>query len=310
MDNRFSKLVYELRKEKGWTQSELGERLGLTDKAVSRWENGESYPETAQLVPLSNLFGITVDELLKGERRQNAGAPSGEGTAGASSADGGQDGRRTYAEQWAWQQKAVPPLTTRQAVQVAVGVALILAGVLFIIIAGVVNVPDSVYMPVFFTLLAVSVCIFINMGMRKQLADSGISAELEKTANTYILMISFGVAAMILALCGFFLFDYVVAAICVLFGALIVGIALTIIGGVGWEREVLRKTGSGNANNGATAKPHTRSVVAEKASGVIMLLATAIFLVMGFVWDLWHPGWIVFPVGGILCGVISTIFTK
>ena len=67
--NSFSKLIYELRKEKGWTQAELGEKLNLTDKAISRWETGESIPETQQLVPLSNLFDITIDELLKGERR-------------------------------------------------------------------------------------------------------------------------------------------------------------------------------------------------------------------------------------------------
>jgi transcriptional regulator with XRE-family HTH domain len=65
----FAKLIYELRKEKGWTQAELGEQLNLTDKAISRWETGESLPETQQLVPLSLLFNITIDELLKGERR-------------------------------------------------------------------------------------------------------------------------------------------------------------------------------------------------------------------------------------------------
>ena len=53
------------------TQAELADKLGVTNKAVSKWETGEAMPETAQLVPLSQIFGVTVDELLKGERNKN-----------------------------------------------------------------------------------------------------------------------------------------------------------------------------------------------------------------------------------------------
>lgn len=45
----------------------------------------------------------------------------------------------------------------------------------------------------------------------------------------------------------------------------------------------------------------------EKLSSVIMLTATAVFLLLGFVWNLWHPGWVVFPIGGILCGIVSVL---
>lgn len=40
---------------------------------------------------------------------------------------------------------------------------------------------------------------------------------------------------------------------------------------------------------------------------MIMLAATAIFLVLGFLKGLWHPGWIVFPVGGIVCGAVNVV---
>lgn len=65
---KFAEFLYTLRKEKGLTQSELADKLGVTNKAVSKWETGEGYPETSQLVPLAEIFGVTVDELLKGER--------------------------------------------------------------------------------------------------------------------------------------------------------------------------------------------------------------------------------------------------
>ena len=60
-------LISKLREEKGLSQSELGSKLGVTNKAVSRWENGRGYPDTSILLKLAEVLEITVDELLKGE---------------------------------------------------------------------------------------------------------------------------------------------------------------------------------------------------------------------------------------------------
>lgn len=68
----FGEFLYTLRKEKGMTQSELAGALGVTNKAVSKWETGEAMPETAQLLPISRIFGVTVDELLAGKRAEPA----------------------------------------------------------------------------------------------------------------------------------------------------------------------------------------------------------------------------------------------
>lgn len=57
-----------LRKEKGFTQKELADRLNVSDKAISRWETGKGFPDTALLKPLSEALGISVGELLEGER--------------------------------------------------------------------------------------------------------------------------------------------------------------------------------------------------------------------------------------------------
>lgn len=70
--SKFSDLLYELRKEKNLTQSELAEKLGITNKAVSKWETGEAMPDTAQLLPLAEILGVSVDELLRGERAASA----------------------------------------------------------------------------------------------------------------------------------------------------------------------------------------------------------------------------------------------
>ncbi len=60
-------LIAQLRKEKNWTQSDLAEKIGVTDKAVSRWETGRGFPDVALLKPLSDALGVTVNELIVGE---------------------------------------------------------------------------------------------------------------------------------------------------------------------------------------------------------------------------------------------------
>ena len=59
--------ISERRKAKGWTQNQLAEKLGITDKAVSKWETGNSMPDLSLFVPLCNLLEITLNELFAGE---------------------------------------------------------------------------------------------------------------------------------------------------------------------------------------------------------------------------------------------------
>ena len=65
--NDFGNLLYTLRKRKGLTQQELADELGVTNKAVSKWETGEAFPETGLLLPLADLLGVTADDLLRGK---------------------------------------------------------------------------------------------------------------------------------------------------------------------------------------------------------------------------------------------------
>ena len=66
--NEFGNNLYRLRKLRGWTQQELADQLGVTNRSVSKWETGETLPETGQLIPLADAFGVTVDELLRGPK--------------------------------------------------------------------------------------------------------------------------------------------------------------------------------------------------------------------------------------------------
>lgn len=66
-NDRFGSFLTQLRKQKGFTQKELAERLFVSDKAVSKWERGLSMPDITLLIPLAELLGVTTTELLCGK---------------------------------------------------------------------------------------------------------------------------------------------------------------------------------------------------------------------------------------------------
>ena len=67
-DIHIARNIARLRRKMGLTQTELAERLYVSNKTVSKWERGAGYPETPQLVRLADLFGVTLDTLIRGER--------------------------------------------------------------------------------------------------------------------------------------------------------------------------------------------------------------------------------------------------
>lgn len=64
---KIGKQIASLRRQAGLTQEQLGEKLGVTNKTVSRWENGNYMPDIEMLVPLAKEFHVSVDALLAGE---------------------------------------------------------------------------------------------------------------------------------------------------------------------------------------------------------------------------------------------------
>ena len=65
---RIGKFISELRKEKSMTQDQLAEKLGVTDKSISRWENGKTMPDLSMLTILSRELNVEISELLNGRR--------------------------------------------------------------------------------------------------------------------------------------------------------------------------------------------------------------------------------------------------
>lgn len=105
-----SEKIYTLRREKGWSQEQLAEKLGVSRQSISKWEGGLSTPELEKLKALCSCFDITLDELT-----------------------GGQGGGREKAEE---PRKAESGETGES----RLGIVLCLAGTLLLILFGVLTV--------------------------------------------------------------------------------------------------------------------------------------------------------------------------
>ena len=80
MEKRYEigNFIYQLRTERGYTQKELGALLGVTDKAVSKWETGAALPRMEVLRQLAIVLGCTQEELFLGRRIRRTDAPDAE----------------------------------------------------------------------------------------------------------------------------------------------------------------------------------------------------------------------------------------
>ena len=106
---KFGAFIAALRKEQGMTQQELADRLFLSNKAVSKWERGQSLPDITLLEPLAQCLEVTVTELLRGERLTERPLDAQEtevlvGRVLQFSEDGGADGGSLRKNRWrlAW----------------------------------------------------------------------------------------------------------------------------------------------------------------------------------------------------------------
>ena len=64
MNMKFNEKLIELRKKAGFSQEQLGDKLDVTRQTVSKWELGETTPEMEKLIRMSEIFNISIDELI------------------------------------------------------------------------------------------------------------------------------------------------------------------------------------------------------------------------------------------------------
>ena len=286
--NRFPENLSQLRRQAGYTQESLAEAMGVSRQAVSKWESGLAMPEAATLVDLADLLGCSLDQLMRQEL--NALVPVEEGGEPGE----GREALLAYAAHM-----------DRFSLMIASGVALILVGVAALLMAYLWVGDSGVIVLPLFACLSVAVFLFILGGIshenfqraRPRLPGQWTAQELERSRQIFGLGIALAVVGVLVDVallvflcwwCGYQEAGCVRATalfLCLLAGCVWVFVYLGI------QREKMEGPAEREAD--------------DPLSGIIMLSATAIYLILGFVWNLWHPGWVVFPVGGILCGILG-----
>lgn len=144
MDNlKFGAFLAQCRKDKGWTQKDLAERLNVTDKAVSKWERGLGFPDIKLIEPLACLLGVSVLELMRSEYIEEGQRP----------ADCGPEVASGMADLADWQQKVERRNTA---------IAVILTAA-FLCIVVLIDQIEDFSVPSFFMLMLPPLCIAIGL---------------------------------------------------------------------------------------------------------------------------------------------------
>lgn len=291
----FSQKLKRIRKENGMSQEELASQLSVSRQAVSKWESGQGFPETDKLLMISNMFSVSLDYLLKDNGDEEI-LPEGEAGYYVSreTANGYLAMKRSGAQ------------------RIALGVAVLILSLSFTMLF-----EDALGTFLFFLGIAAGVAILVLQGFRQKryeeieqlplIFEADFLTEFRtwygSQSKRYGIGIATGIVLIIVSFALNILFEDVLnlapqyEAVYPIFWAS--GVAILII------------NGSALISSGILAKnkEHIEELKREQRGswifGVGFLLAAGIFIFIGIVWDLWDPGWIIFPVTGLLCTAIT-----
>lgn len=320
----FADKLIEERKRNGWSQEELADKLEVSRQSVSKWESAQSIPDINRILQLADLFGVSTDYLLKDTQTR-----PGENGEIVESVEGLLDVRKVSMEE------ANQYLSFREkfASLVAMAVSLcVLSPVVLIILAGFSedgvfgvseNLAAGVGVITLLLMVAVAVYIFIRYGMAEQKYDYleksaidteyGVAGMVREKKNAYQEVYSKGIAIGVI-LCVLSVIPLLISAfisapdyiVCSMVGVLltIIAIAVHIFVRVGMiQGSFDRLLEEGDYSVGKKKK----SPVIEGVATIFWLLATAIYLGFSFATERWEITWIVWPIAGVLFGVVITI---
>lgn len=284
-----------LRKNLGLTQEAFSEKMGVSRQTISKWESDLCYPEMDKLVLMCDLFGCDLDTLVRG------------------------DTEKTFAVDDCGYDKHM----NKFAKSITSGVVIVLMGLISMFLLYGFGVAEDIATISLLAFVAVAVAIFIISGIQHddfQKANPIIQPfyskeEISKFKSKYPIYIVSGVTLIMLAvifllganavfgehmlnenetldsfiMVGFFVF-------------ITIAVGLFVYSGIQNDKYNLDNYNK-ITDNDKSSKEKIKSAI----SGCIMLTATCIFLVTGLIFNSWHINWVVFPIGGILCGIASII---
>ncbi len=282
---KFTDNLFKLRKEKGFSQEQLAEMLEVSRQSVYKWESGQSYPELEKLQQICKVFNCSLDELVNGEVKHDTSEKV--------------------------SKAKIDSEYHKFGLGVAFGMLLGTIGLAGLMFANDIFSAWYIGMIIFFSFGIVSLFLFIYHGIRfdefeKELRKA-TSIEFYTSDERKVFMRKFS---------GLIIFGLGVCVLGILMLIISYGVyhidglwptgVMFILAGIGIF--ILTYWGIQSDKYDIKVKMNKKSnLLASKIRNVIMLVATIIYLLLGFIWNLWHPGWVVFVVGGISCGIVNVL---
>lgn len=293
-----SENLQNLRKAKGMSQEELAEKLDVSRQAVSKWETGETSPETEKIIMICDLFDCSIDSLIKGKV-----------------IIGDEHSKKEYDK-----------FMNKFSKWIAFGVFMILVGVtLLLTIIGMApkgSLEQYTFMGVVVLMLFVLIVvpIFIVLGIKmdslqrkyKDIKNFYSLEEKEKFETKFAFFVAGAVTiiligvVILLLLIGFKIFDIKSTFPYAIF-MFFVTTAVPIFVYAGIQKS---KYDMGTISCGHYEISKEMEEKIGRISAVIMISATILYFILGFVFNLWTINWLVYPIGGMICGIVSVINSK
>ncbi len=289
----FGENLQTLRKLKNYSQEDLADKLQVSRQAVSKWESGTGYPETEKLISICDLFDCSMDELIRGKISIDSNS----------------------------EKELYDSFMNKFSKSISIAIMLILIGTtLFITILGFNEANNMLGIVVLLIFVVFAVPIFIVKGIEMEnfkskypkLSNIYSEEEIDNYNNKFSKMIALSVSIILI---GVVVSMITIALkifnedstfpVSILMCFVSVSVPLLTNTGLQKDKYDIEKY---NRENSMYSKKELDKV--GKYCGIIMLIATIIYLLISFIFNIWEISWIVYPIGGILCGIVSILLKK
>lgn len=313
--------IIQLRKKNGWSQEDLANQLNVSRQSISKWEGAQSIPDLQRIMQMSDLFGVTTDYLLRDELEEVE-----------------------YLKEEVYQEgslRIIPMQTAHDylgftlinAPRISFAIALFILCPIPLLMLGaasetkVISLSDSAAGAIgcilLFLMIAAGVALILVSGLKEEEYEYLEKEEFELEygvmgmvkerkqmyRSTYIKTLTLGICLCILAVIPIFIAlvftenEFVlVCMVSLILGTVALGVYFIVKTCMIWDsfNQLLQE-------EDYTRKKKYLKRKNKYLSGIYWSLATAIYLGWSFITFQWHITWIVWPIAGVLYGVVENI---
>ena len=326
--------IIELRKKNGWSQEDLAEKLGVSRQSISKWEGAQSIPDMNKIIMMSDIFGVSTDFLLKDELEMDS---TGEEIQVI---DNGSDDDQCELKNVSMEEAtAFLEAKEKSSRKISVGVLLCILSPIALIVLGALSELKLIQMSeemaagaglvALFMLIGPAVALFIlsYMSMNKYEymetelietaygVDGMVKTRRDRFHDAYVKMMTIGIVLCVVSVLPIFITmmmvgddkvgingAYYAGAVGLLLLLVALGVFLIVRASViqgGYQ--MLLEEGD------YTRKSKVNTKKNSKLTSGYWMIVTAIYLAYSFITNAWYQSWIIWPVAGVLYGVVIII---